>query len=63
MTDIAHGPNSPRLGPDADPYVQDGVIAQTLERALVAGRESVERGRSCWQCWRDAGVVDAGATR
>ncbi len=60
MTDVAHRTDSPRLGPATDPALQDEVIAQTLERALTAGRESVDRGPELLAVLRDAGVVDAG---
>ena len=60
MTDVAHRTEDPRLGPDADPALQDEVIAATLERAVVAGQESVKRGPELLAALRDAGVVDAG---
>jgi len=60
MTDVAHLPDSPRLGPDADPGLQDQVIAATLERAVAAGQESVKRGPELLAVLREAGVVDAG---
>ena len=60
MTDVAHRTENPRLGPDADPRLQDEVIAATLERAVVAGQESVKRGPELLAALREAGVVDAG---
>ncbi len=60
MTDVAHLPNNPRLGTDADPHLQDEVIAATLERAVAAGQESVKRGPELLAVLREAGVVDAG---
>jgi DAK2 domain fusion protein YloV len=60
MTDVAHRRDNPRLGPDADPGLQDEVIAATLERAVVAGQESVKRGPELLAALREAGVVDAG---
>ncbi len=60
MTDVAHRTENPRLGPDAHPSLQDEVIAATLERAVVAGQESVKRGPELLAALREAGVVDAG---
>jgi uncharacterized protein len=60
MTDVAHSPENPRLNPDAEPGLQDAVIAATLERAVVTGQESVKRGPELLAALRDAGVVDAG---
>src|SRR5687768_9243420 len=42
-SELAHMPD-PRLGPDAPPDQQDAAIADVLERAIAAGRESVKRG-------------------
>src|SRR5687768_1816470 len=42
-SELAHMPD-PRLGPDAPPDLQDAAIADVLERAIAAGRESVKRG-------------------
>ena len=60
ITDVAHRSESPRLGPDTDPETQDSAIAETLERAVVAGQDSVLRGPELLAALRDAGVVDAG---
>jgi DAK2 domain fusion protein YloV len=57
--ELAHGADV-RLGPDADPSEQDRRIADVLERAIVAGEESVRRGPELLPALRDAGVVDAG---
>ena len=48
------------LAPDADAVEQDRRIADVLERALVAGEESVRRGPELLPALREAGVVDAG---
>ncbi len=53
-------PARTRLHPDAAPELQDRAIAATLERAVVAGQESVKRGPQLLAALRDAGVVDAG---
>jgi dihydroxyacetone kinase-like predicted kinase len=60
MTDVAHSPENPRLGPSTAPDEQDAVIAETIERAVIAGQESVKRGPELLAVLRDAGVVDAG---
>jgi uncharacterized protein len=60
MTDVAHSPENPRLGPATDPDMQDAAIADALERAVVAGQESVKRGPELLAALREAGVVDAG---
>ncbi len=60
MTDVAHSPESPRLGPATGPGRQDTAIADTLERALAAGEESVRRSPELLSALREAGVVDAG---
>ncbi len=60
MTDVAHSPENPRLGPATDPSGQDAVIADTLERAVAAGQESVKRSPELLSALREAGVVDAG---
>jgi len=53
-------PAGTRLHPDAPPELQDRAIAATLERAVLAGEESVKRGPQLLAALRDAGVVDAG---
>ena len=58
-SEIAHM-SEPRLAPDAEPEVQDTLLAETLEHALEAGRQSVERGPDLLPVLREAGVVDAG---
>jgi len=60
MTDVAHSPENPRLGPATAPSEQDATIAETLERAVSAGQESVKRGPLLLAALREAGVVDAG---
>jgi len=60
MTDVAHSPENPRLGPATDPGMQDAAIADTLERAVVTGQESVKRTPELLAALREAGVVDAG---
>ena len=37
VTDVAHSPESPRLGPATEPREQDRAIAEALERAVAAG--------------------------
>jgi uncharacterized protein len=59
-TDVAHAPQDTRLGPTTEPDAQDRAIAQTLERAVLAGQDSVKRGPELLSALRDAGVVDAG---
>ena len=39
--------DTPRLGPDAEGDVQERVLADILEEAIVAGEASVRRGPSC----------------
>jgi uncharacterized protein len=58
-SEIAHMAE-PRLAPDAQPQIQDSLLAETLEHALEAGRQSVERGPDLLPVLREAGVVDAG---
>jgi DAK2 domain fusion protein YloV len=60
VTDVAHSPENPRLGPMTEPGKQDKAIAAALERAVVAGQDSVKRGPELLAPLRDAGVVDAG---
>jgi uncharacterized protein len=58
-TELAHMPNH-RLGPDAEPELQNEVLAEILERAIAAGEASVKRGPDLLPVLREAGVVDAG---
>src|SRR5439155_884796 len=44
VTDVAHSPENPRFGPATAASEQDAAIAETLERAVIAGQESVKRG-------------------
>jgi fatty acid kinase len=60
VTDVAHSPVNPRLGPATEPREQDTAIAAALERAVVAGQESVKRSPELLAALREAGVVDAG---
>ncbi len=60
VADLAHGPESPRLGPTTEPREQDITIAAALERAVEAGQESVKRSPELLAALREAGVVDAG---
>jgi hypothetical protein len=60
-SDLAHLPEDQRrLGADADPVRQNEMIADALERAIVAGEASVQRGPDLLPVLREAGVVDAG---
>ena len=56
---LAHMPQT-RLEPGADAAAQNALIADVLERALVAGEESVNRGPQLLAVLAEAGVVDAG---
>ncbi len=48
VTDVAHSPESPRLGPATEPREQDEAIAAALERAVAAGRGArSSAARSC----------------
>jgi DAK2 domain fusion protein YloV len=60
VTDVAHSPENPRLGPATEPRAQDKAIAAALERAVHAGQDSVKRGPELLAALREAGVVDAG---
>ena len=60
MADVAHSEDAGRLGPGTEPRDQDLAIAKTLERAVEAGTDSVERGPEMLAPLREAGVVDAG---
>src|SRR5262245_36317177 len=57
--ELAHGADV-RTSPDGDCAEQDRRIADVLERAVVAGEESVRRGPDLLPALREAGVVDAG---
>ena len=52
--------DTPRLGADAEGDVQERVLADVLEEAIVAGEASVRRGPELLPVLREAGVVDAG---
>jgi DAK2 domain fusion protein YloV len=52
--------DTPRRGPDAEGDVQQRVLADVLEEAIVAGEASVRRGPELLPVLREAGVVDAG---
>ncbi len=58
-SDLAHTSNA-RLGPEATAEEQNAVIAEVIEQALAAGKESVTRGPELLPVLREAGVVDAG---
>src|SRR3954462_10846651 len=58
-SELAHMPSS-RLGGDADAATQNRLIADILERAVVAGEASLRRGPDLLPVLREAGVVDAG---
>ena len=60
VTDVAHSPENPRLGPATEPSVQDAAIADALASAVDAGQDSVKRGPELLAALREAGVVDAG---
>ena len=60
VTDVAHSSEDPRLGPAHGASEQDAAIAAALERAVIAGQDSVKRGPQLLAALRDAGVVDAG---
>ena len=58
-SELAHMEDA-RLGPDATAEEQDALIAEVIERALDAGKDSVARGPDLLPVLREAGVVDAG---
>jgi DAK2 domain fusion protein YloV len=58
-SELAHMDDG-RLGADATAEEQDAMIADVIERALDAGKESVARGPDLLPVLREAGVVDAG---
>jgi len=51
---------NPRLGTTWNAALQDELIADILERALLAGEEAVRRGPELLPVLKEAGVVDAG---
>ncbi len=58
-SELAHM-RDPRLGPEATAEEQNAALADILERAIVAGEESVKRGPELLPVLREAGVVDSG---
>jgi uncharacterized protein len=60
VTDVAHSSENPRMAPATEASEQDRAIASALERAVLAGEDSVKRGPELLAALRDAGVVDAG---
>jgi uncharacterized protein len=60
VADLAHSSENPRLDPATERSEQDQAIAAALERAVIAGQDSVKRGPELLAALRDAGVVDAG---
>jgi DAK2 domain fusion protein YloV len=58
-SELAHTRDA-RLNADATAAEQNAVIAEVIEQALDAGRESVKRGPDLLPVLREAGVVDAG---
>ena len=60
VADVAHSQEGGRLAPATEPREQDLAIAETLERAVLAGQESVKLGPELLAELRNAGVVDAG---
>jgi uncharacterized protein len=58
-SELAHRKDG-RLGADASAEEQNAVIADVIESALDAGKDSVERGPDLLPVLREAGVVDAG---
>ncbi len=60
VADVAHSDENLRLGPATERSEQDAAIAAALERAVIAGQDSVKRGPELLAALRDAGVVDAG---
>jgi dihydroxyacetone kinase-like predicted kinase len=59
-SDVAHASGSTRLESHTSADRQDKVIADTLERGVIAGQEAVKRGPEMLAALREAGVVDAG---
>jgi uncharacterized protein len=60
VADLAHSSENPRLDPATERSEQDQAIAAALERAVIAGQDSVKRGPELLAALRDAGVVDTG---
>jgi len=58
-SELAHMHDA-RLGPESTSAEQNAVIADVIERALDAGKDSVRRGPDLLPVLREAGVVDAG---
>jgi dihydroxyacetone kinase-like predicted kinase len=62
--DLAHLPDDQRRlgvgGREVTPEEQNRLLADVLERAIVAGEASVKRGPELLPALREAGVVDAG---
>ncbi len=58
-SELAHMPE-PRLDGTASDEQQDAAAAEVIERALEAGKDSVQRGPDLLPVLREAGVVDAG---
>ena len=58
-SELAHKRDA-RLGPDATAEEQNALIAEVIESALEAGKDSVDRGPDLLPVLREAGVVDAG---
>ena len=59
--EVAHGGAGVlAVAPGSGSAEQDAALADVLERAVVAGEESVRRGPELLPVLRDAGVVDAG---
>lgn len=57
--ELPNVPN-PRFGQEWSAQLQDDLIADILERALLAGEEAVRRGPELLPVLKEAGVVDAG---
>lgn len=57
--DLPNVPN-PRLGSEWNAELQDSMIADVLEQALLAGEEAVRKGPDLLPVLKEAGVVDAG---
>ena len=60
VTDVAHSPENPRLGPATEPSEQDAAIAEALERAVARARTRSSVVPSCWRrCARRASSTRA----